>query len=48
MPGIKKLYTRKDPSHPADAHTKSKRWFKKKSRKEVRKYLKKMIEKEQE
>ncbi len=48
MPGIKKLYTRKNPAHPADAHTDAKRWFKKKSRKAVRKYLKKMIEKEKE
>ena len=35
-----KLYNRKRPAHPDEAHTKSKRWFKKKGRKRVRKYLK--------
>ena len=37
---MKKLYGRKRPSHPASAHTKSKRWFKKKSRKAMRRFLK--------
>lgn len=36
----KKLYTRKRPAHPDEAHTASKRWFKKKGRKAVRKHLK--------
>ncbi len=36
----KKLYTRKRPAHPDEAHTTSKRWFKKKGRKAVRKHLK--------
>ncbi|MCF7859238.1 MAG: hypothetical protein K9N07_07935 [Candidatus Cloacimonetes bacterium] len=44
--GHKKLYTRKRPSHPDDAHTFSKRWFKKKSRKAVRKYLSRKLEEE--
>lgn len=35
-----KLYNRKSPAHPATAHSGSKRWFKQKSRKQVRKYLK--------
>ena len=40
---MKKLYTRKRPSHPDECHTKSKRWFKKKKRKTIRKYLKDKI-----
>ncbi len=36
----KKLYTRKRPAHPDEAHTTSKRWFKKKGRKALRKHLK--------
>ena len=42
----KKLYTRKRPAHPDEAHTTSKRWFKKKGRKAVRKHLKQELEKE--
>ena len=38
--GTKKLYSRKRPAHPDEAHTTSKRWFKKKGRKAVRKHLK--------
>ena len=40
----KKLYTRKRPAHPDEAHTTSKRWFKKKGRKAVRKHLKQELE----
>lgn len=36
----KKLYTRKRPAHADGMHTKSKRWFKKKGRKALRKFLK--------
>jgi len=36
----KKLYSRKRPAHPDECHTKNKRWFKKKGRKSLRKYLK--------
>ncbi|MEA2096536.1 MAG: hypothetical protein U9P73_07580 [Candidatus Cloacimonadota bacterium] len=42
----KKLYTRKRPAHPDEAHTTSKRWFKRKGRKAVRKHLKKELENE--
>lgn len=35
-----KEYNKKRPAHPDDAHTKSKRWFKKKGRKRLRKELK--------
>lgn len=42
----KKIYSIKKPAHPADAHTKSKRFFKKKSRKKARAYLKKVLTKE--
>ena len=42
--GVKKLYSSKRPSHPDDAHTKSKKFFKKKGRKRVRKMLKKMTD----
>lgn len=42
----KKLYTRKRPAHPDEAHTTSKRWFKKKGRKMVRKHLKRELENE--
>ena len=38
--GTKKLYSRKRPAHPDEAHTTSKRWFKRKGRKAVRRYLK--------
>ncbi len=41
---VKKLYTRKRPAHPDEAHTTSKRWFKKKGRKMVRKHLKRKLE----
>ena len=41
-----KLYTRKRPAHPDEAHTNSKRWFKKKGRKAVRKHLKHELENE--
>jgi len=42
------VYNIKRPSHPDDAHTKSKRFFKKKGRKKIRQYLKKMLKKEVE
>ena len=44
--GTKKLFTRKRPAHPDEAHTTSKRWFKRKGRKAVRKHLKREMEKE--
>ena len=44
----KKLYSAKRPAHPDDAHTKSKRFFKKKGRKRVRQALKKMLNKKGE
>jgi len=44
----KKLYTRKRPAHPDEAHTTSKRWFKQKGRKAVRKHLKRELENEKE
>jgi hypothetical protein len=45
---ISKDYTRKRPSHPDDCHSKpkTKRFFKRKGRKRVRKFYKKEIEKE--
>jgi len=42
----KRLYTRKRPAHPDEAHTTSKRWFKQKGRKAVRKHLKRELESE--
>lgn len=39
----KKLYSRKRPAHPDDAHTASKRWFKKKGRKSLRSHLKREL-----
>jgi hypothetical protein len=42
---IQKLYNRKRPAHPADNHTKSKRWFKKQGRKSTRKYFKNELRK---
>ena len=45
--GTKKLYSRKHPAHPDEAHTFSKRWFKKKGRKAVRRHLKDEIQKQQ-
>jgi len=44
--GNKKLYSRKRPSHPDEAHSKSKRWFKQKGRKMVRKHLKTVVKQE--
>ncbi|MCK4654888.1 MAG: hypothetical protein KAU01_10640 [Candidatus Cloacimonetes bacterium] len=41
--GIQRLYNRKRPAHPDSSHTKSKRWFKKKGRKSVRKLLKEEV-----
>ena len=38
--GMQNLYNRKRPAHPDSAHTKSKRWFKQKGRKLVRRFLK--------
>ncbi|MCF7918874.1 MAG: hypothetical protein K9N06_03050 [Candidatus Cloacimonetes bacterium] len=35
-----KLYNRKRPAHPDEAHTRAKSWFKRKGRKAVRKLLK--------
>ena len=43
-----KDYNRKRPSHPDDAHTKNKRYFKRKGRKRNRKYYKKKIKSETE
>jgi hypothetical protein len=40
MKGNPKVYTRKRPAHPDEAHTRNKRWFKKKSRKSARKFYK--------
>lgn len=37
---MQKQYNRKRPAHPDEAHSKSKRWFKQKGRKRVRKHLK--------
>ena len=45
--GTKKLYSRKRPAHPDEAHTSSKRWFKQKGRKAVRKHLKNDLQKQQ-
>ena len=45
--GTKKLYSRKRPAHPDEAHTSSKRWFTKKGRKAVRRYLTVEIQKQQ-
>lgn len=39
-----KQYNKKRPAHPDDAHTKSKRWFKQKGRKRLRKDLKNISE----
>jgi len=48
--GIKKLYSRKRPAHPDEAHTTSKSWFKQKGRKKLRQHLKeqklKMLERD--
>jgi hypothetical protein len=44
--GGKKLYSLSRPAHPDDAHTKAKRFFKKKGRKKARKYLKHELTKE--
>ena len=38
-----KIYNRKRPAHSDTAHTKSKRWFKQKGRKSVRKFLKNQL-----
>ncbi|MDP8323325.1 MAG: hypothetical protein RAO94_13330 [Candidatus Stygibacter australis] len=43
-----KTYTRKRPSHPDTAHTKSKGWFKRKGRKSVRKLEKQQTRGQQE
>ena len=40
MKGNAKVYTRKKPAHPDEAHTKSKRWFKQKGRKSARRFYK--------
>ena len=40
---IQKQYNRKRPAHPDNAHTKSKRWFKQKGRRRVRKHLKEQL-----
>ena len=44
--GMQKIYNRKRPAHPEAAHTKSKNWFKRKSRKSARKLFKEEIKKE--
>lgn len=44
----KKLYSLTRPAHPDDAHTKAKRFFKKKGRRKARRFLKKEITKETE
>jgi hypothetical protein len=46
--GSNKLYTRKRPAHPDEAHTKSKSWFKRKGRKCVRKHLKEELSQTEE
>jgi len=43
-----KTYTRKRPSHPDTAHTKSKGWFKRKGRKSVRKFEKQQTREQKE
>ncbi|HNW99944.1 MAG TPA: hypothetical protein PLE74_01780 [Candidatus Cloacimonadota bacterium] len=40
------LYQRKRPAHPDEAHTEAKRWFKRKGRKAVRKFLKTQLKKD--
>ncbi len=40
---VRKVINRKRPSHPDEAHTKAKSWFKRKSRKSVRKFEKQQI-----
>jgi hypothetical protein len=42
----KSIYNRKRPSHPDDAQTKSKRFFKRKGRKSARQFLKKELKNE--
>lgn len=44
----KKLYNAKRPSHPDDAHTKAKRFFKTRGRKRARQLLKKETRREQD
>jgi hypothetical protein len=44
--GSQRLYQRKRPAHPDEAHTDAKRWFKRKGRKAVRKFLKVELKKE--
>jgi len=39
----KKIYSAKRPAHPDDAHTKAKRFFKRKGRKRARQAIKKMM-----
>jgi len=41
---LQKQYNRKRSAHPDDAHTKSKRWFKQKGRKSLRKHMKHDLE----
>jgi len=43
---VKKLYSRKRPAHPDNAHHSAKRWFKKKGRKSVRKFLRQQLAKQ--
>jgi hypothetical protein len=43
----KKLYSAKKPAHPDDAHTKAKRFFKRKGRKRARQLVKKIMEDEE-
>jgi hypothetical protein len=39
----RKIYTAKKPAHPDDAHTKAKRFFKRKGRKRARQMLKRIM-----
>jgi len=39
----RKVYSAKRPAHPDDAHTKAKRFFKRKGRKRARTLIKKML-----
>ncbi|MFO7897201.1 MAG: hypothetical protein R6U84_09735 [Candidatus Cloacimonadales bacterium] len=44
--GMQKMYNRKRPAHADSAHSKSKNWFKKKSRKSLRQALKQELSQE--
>jgi hypothetical protein len=40
----RKIYSTKRPAHPDDAHTKAKRFFKRKGRKRARQLIKKIMQ----